>query len=291
MKKIVLSTVLLSLVTSCATYKSGKTQAITVKSTPSGADCNVSNSVSNATVRTPGVVEVGRSMSSLKVECSLMGYGNGDGKLNYGVNWWAAGNVITLGLGYFYDVYTGSVAQYPKEINVELKPVSRTYEGNFQMRDYNSSAVVPQQINTPQVQNMNYQPNNYQPANYDDGYGGSTGYAAQPVSVQQLPAQQQPAQQQMVIPQPGAPLTEQQKLIMQQQMMQQQQMQQQMIQQQQMQQQIQPQQPYVQPQQVQQPQTQQPTQWRPVQPPQTQSQEQIIEEMKRERQQMLQGGQ
>jgi hypothetical protein len=208
MKKVLVSAVLISLLTSCATYKSGRTQQIRVNSTPQGATCNLSNNVSNVNVVTPAVAEVGRSMSTLKVTCQAQGFGNGDDKLKYNVNWWAAANIANFGIGYFYDVYTGSVAQYPSEINVTLKPSGRVYDGNFQMRDYNSNAVVPNAI--PQDQGLAYQQlqqqqiqQQYQQAQQpQEGYGQplqqqyapQQGYG-QPIAVQQPQQYQQQYQQ------------------------------------------------------------------------------------------------
>ncbi len=183
MKKILLSLVLVSLATSCATIKSGQTQQIKINSTPQGADCTLANKSTNINVRTPGVVEVNRSMSTLKIECQAPGYGNGTVDAKYGMNWWSTGNVLLLGFPYLYDMYTGSVAEYPSEINVILQPTGRTYEGNFQMRDPNSAAVVPNNIPAPQA---NYQ----QP-----GYGTyAPQQPAQPQMIQQ-PYQQYQGQQ------------------------------------------------------------------------------------------------
>ena len=190
MKKVLVSAVLISLLTSCATYKSGKTQQIRITSTPQGADCSVANKTSSTSVRTPGVAEVSRSMSSLNVSCQAPGYGAGETQVKYGVNWWSAGNIALLGFPYLYDMYTGAVAEYPESVEVQLKPMAQTYQGNFQMRDYNSNAVVPNGL---------AQPSQYQ--QYQQQQAPQQGVQSQNPYVQQYQQQMMMQQQQQYAPQ------------------------------------------------------------------------------------------
>lgn len=184
MKKLAISVVLISLLTSCATYKSGRTQQIKINSNPQGAACSVSNKTSSGNVITPGVVEVNRSMSGLEVSCHLDNYGVGETKVNYGANWWSAGNVALLGLPYFYDMYTGAAAEYPSEITVTLKPSSASFSGDFMMKPASSGVIPAQAVSTPQVQQMQMQP-----SGYTTNYGAGIPQPQQPMTSSGQPQQ------------------------------------------------------------------------------------------------------
>lgn len=149
MKKLVLSISLVLLTTSCANWQSGKTQDVKVTSEPAGADCRATNEISSGTVRTPGTVNIERSRKELEITCQLQNYGSGTKRVYPGANYWLLGNVANLGLGYFYDVYTGSAWKYP-DITVPLQPsAGGVHQGNFIMRDFQNPAVMQNQTQFP----------------------------------------------------------------------------------------------------------------------------------------------
>jgi hypothetical protein len=272
MKKLLVSAILVSLLTSCATYKSGKVQTINVASNPPGASCNYANSLSSGNLVTPGKAEIQRSKSTLNVTCGLAGYGEGTKAVEPGANYWLLANITNLGIGYFYDVSNGAAWNYPGDVIVQLVPTGRTYEGNFQLQQ-GTGELAPA-------------PDNAQ--NYQQYYSQQELVAQQPaqplynnnqyVSPTQQQQAQQAAQQQYQQNQAQAQQTQQQQLTPYQQY--QLQMQSGQAQQQLQQQELYKQQGY-------QPQPQQPQAGQQVQP---QSQQQLIQEMMQERSQITGNG-
>lgn len=214
MKKLALSVSLVFLTTSCANWQSGKTQDVKITSQPAGADCRATNEISSGTTRTPGTINIERSRKELEVTCQLQNYGSGSTRVNPGANYWLLGNIANLGLGYFYDVYTGSAWKYP-DITVPLKPTNGgVFQGNFIMRDFQNPAVMQNETQfpagvSPQMQGVNpYQQQMPQFNQQMQGFGDQLGTV--PPSQQNQQFQQPNNMQQMpmgVLPMPPVPNT------------------------------------------------------------------------------------
>jgi hypothetical protein len=208
MKKLALSLSLVFLTTSCATWQSSRTQDVKVESQPSGADCRATNELSSGNARTPGTINIERSRKELEITCQLPNYGAGTKRVNPGANWWLLGNIANLGLGYFYDVYTGAAWKYP-DVTVPLQPTNGgVFQGNFIMRDFQNPAVMQNQTQfpagvSPQMQGIGQQYNQQAPQ-FDEQIG------TVPSSFQNQQFQQPINQQQMpagVLPMPPVPNT------------------------------------------------------------------------------------
>lgn len=126
MKKTLLALSMIAMLSGCATIVKGKTQVVSVETTPAGATCKLTNDEGVYWIqKTPGTVTVGRDCDPLHVECEL------GGKVNLSQattthNWWVAGNVPFMFLGAVFcavDGATGATCDYPEVIKVDLTKV------------------------------------------------------------------------------------------------------------------------------------------------------------------------
>lgn len=107
--------------TACATMSTGKTQEVSVISTPSGAKCTAKNDKGAWQLTTPQSVVVARSKQPLVITCNkggLKGSRSVEGKTKEGFD-----NNILLGgtVGMIVDHDTGAAFSYLPEIHVGLK--------------------------------------------------------------------------------------------------------------------------------------------------------------------------
>lgn len=111
------------LVTGCATILSGKTQAITVDSTPSGARCELirQGRVVGVVDPTPGSVMLEKTKHDIEVICKRNGVEAGKYFADSGIDGAVYANIILGGLiGWGVDSAVGADNKYPEVINVSL---------------------------------------------------------------------------------------------------------------------------------------------------------------------------
>lgn len=103
----------------CATIVSGKSQDITVRSTPPGADILIDGTVAGTT---PMVVNLVRKKRH-EIQLKKAGYSDVSRATTRGFNWWFLGNLIFGGIiGLIVDPITGSMFSVkPEEIHVEFE--------------------------------------------------------------------------------------------------------------------------------------------------------------------------
>ncbi len=103
----------------CAAMFSGTTSNVNVTSTPTGADCNVTDHG----VHTPGNVVLPKSSSDLTINCQKEGYEEGSSKLASSFNTTSLVNILTgygLVIGFIIDFATGAAWEYTDHVNVNL---------------------------------------------------------------------------------------------------------------------------------------------------------------------------
>lgn len=117
-----------ALITSgCATIVTGRSQGLTVKTDPPGANCDLTRKGKSVGVvnPTPGTAQLGKSASALDVSCKKSGYLDTSAKLSSSLQGWTLGNVIFGGIvGIVVDAGTGAMHEYQSEISMKLLPES-----------------------------------------------------------------------------------------------------------------------------------------------------------------------
>ncbi len=106
-------------ISGCAAMFSGTTSNVNITSTPSGADCNVTDHG----VHTPGNVVLSKSSSDLTINCSKEGYEEGSSQILSTFNTTSLINILTgygLVIGFIIDFSTGAAWEYTDHVNVNL---------------------------------------------------------------------------------------------------------------------------------------------------------------------------
>jgi len=107
--------------TACATVTADHEQVISIKTSPAGASCALTNSQGMWEIaKTPGNVTVPRGFSPLKVTCAKHGAGSATTMLEAQTRGRAYGNILLLGVPALVDVSTGAGYEYVPD-NIELK--------------------------------------------------------------------------------------------------------------------------------------------------------------------------
>ena len=111
----------------CATIVTGRSQGLTVKTDPPGANCDLTRKGKSVGVvsPTPGTAQLGNSASTLDVNCKKPGFLDASAKLSSSLQGWTLGNVIFGGIvGIVVDAGSGAMHQYQSEISMKLLPES-----------------------------------------------------------------------------------------------------------------------------------------------------------------------
>jgi hypothetical protein len=112
----------------CATLVTDDHQALSVRSDPSGAACEVrqGGDLIGVVGQTPGTTQVPKSRHDLAVDCTLPGYYQGAAVLPSHFQDMTYGNLLIGGLlGLLVDTSSGAIKEYPRSVIVllERKPV------------------------------------------------------------------------------------------------------------------------------------------------------------------------
>ncbi len=119
MKKLIACSLVVALLSSCATIVSGSKQNVKFVSNPSAATVYVNNEIIG---KTPLDVKLSRKKEH-KVSIKLEGYQTYETKLTKKLNGWYFGNILIGGvIGLVIDPITGAMYNLsPKEITAEMK--------------------------------------------------------------------------------------------------------------------------------------------------------------------------
>lgn len=115
------------LTSGCATIVTGRSQGLTVKTDPPGANCDLTRKGKSVGVvnPTPGTAQLGKSASALDVNCKKPGYLDASAKLSSSFQGWTLGNIIFGGIvGIVVDAGSGAMHQYQRDISMKLLPES-----------------------------------------------------------------------------------------------------------------------------------------------------------------------
>jgi len=104
----------------CATIISGRTQKVSVTTTPSDAVITVNNMVQ----KSPAIFTLDRTFPAYQVKIEKEGYRTIELTLKRGINGWVFGNIVFGGIiGLVIDICDGSVYKFsPSEIEQSLVP-------------------------------------------------------------------------------------------------------------------------------------------------------------------------
>jgi hypothetical protein len=110
----------------CATIVTGTTQAISVNSEPSDADCTLKrDGQSLGTVKTPGLVTVKRDAKPIHVVCVKDAHDDGNHVMESKFESSTMGNLALGGIvGVMVDAASGANSRYDPVITVQLTPLS-----------------------------------------------------------------------------------------------------------------------------------------------------------------------
>ena len=123
MKSIFIAAVSVVILSGCSTIVEGRSQKISLNTTPSGASCQLSR-LGNPIGRvspTPGTVIVEKSRDDIIIECEKAGYKNTSyiNKSDYAAA--SFGNIILGGgIGVGVDAATGAHNKYESPVNINL---------------------------------------------------------------------------------------------------------------------------------------------------------------------------
>ena len=109
--------------TACATMFDGKTQAITVNTSPPQANCVFKRDGQDVgqIENTPGSAVIEKNRDDVTVVCNKQGYGEATYLDKSGVAGWTWANIIFGGLiGLAIDYGTGAINKYDSPVNVTL---------------------------------------------------------------------------------------------------------------------------------------------------------------------------
>lgn len=116
---------LLFMVTGCATILAGRTQNISIDSSPQGARCELKREgrVIGTVEKTPGAIMVSKTKDDIDVKCALEGYEASTQFADSGTEGATYGNILLGGLiGWGVDSAAGADNKYPEAISVALAP-------------------------------------------------------------------------------------------------------------------------------------------------------------------------
>lgn len=125
MKKPALLLLCLTSLSGCATMFDGKTQAITVNTSPPKADCVLSRQGSAiGEIRdTPSSVVIEKSRDDITLACNKLGYQQATYLDHSGLATWTFANILFGGIiGGGIDFATGAINKYDTPVNVTLAP-------------------------------------------------------------------------------------------------------------------------------------------------------------------------
>lgn len=120
---------ILALLTSCASVVNGTHQSISVETIPAqNAQCSLENSKGKWYINnTPGSTTVHRSISDLLVTCKKSGYSVSTSKIKSRTHPAAFGNILLGGVvGAGIDVANGAAYSYPTNIKVPLMSAKKS---------------------------------------------------------------------------------------------------------------------------------------------------------------------
>jgi len=113
------------LTSSCATVVKGGSQAITVKTDPPGAACELirKGTTLGLVNPTPGTAQIGKGAGALDITCKKQGYLDATLSLSSSVQGWTFGNIILGGIvGIVVDAGSGAMHEYQPEVSMTLLP-------------------------------------------------------------------------------------------------------------------------------------------------------------------------
>ncbi len=132
MKRLVMLVLFTAALPSCASIYDGDTQEIEIATTPLGARCQlIRDGETIGELTTPNTITVETLKHDIFIECRKKGYQKATFVNKSGLNTWVYGNVLTLGLGYGVDAYSGAQNQYTEKINISLVRSGRTSGGGI----------------------------------------------------------------------------------------------------------------------------------------------------------------
>lgn len=122
---ILLSSLLFSVLTGCASIVNGTNQSVSVNTHTSGAECALSNDKGTWYINnTPGSVVVHRSYADLLIHCQKPGYRPLTASIASKTKGMAFGNVVFGGvIGAGVDMADGSAYDYPVSIDLPLQRI------------------------------------------------------------------------------------------------------------------------------------------------------------------------
>lgn len=104
----------------CASIVDGKSQQISVNTTPSSASCTLNSDKGKWYVESPGSVTIQRSAEDLKIYCKKQDV-SGQATVVSGIKDMAFGNILAGGLiGVAIDRSNGSAFEYPNDITIPM---------------------------------------------------------------------------------------------------------------------------------------------------------------------------
>ena len=121
-KTMLVSALVLSLLSGCASIVSGTNQSVTVD-TPgcAAASCRLTNDKGEWAVTTPGSVVVNRAYGPLTIVCSKDGFASATATVTSTTKAMAFGNILFGGvIGAGVDIGTGAAYDYPTSIVVPM---------------------------------------------------------------------------------------------------------------------------------------------------------------------------
>ena len=103
----------------CATIVTGTRDQVRIVTVPPGATVELQGQV----VHAPTTVTLSRSLfNPARGNAVLAGYRTTSFEVPREFNLWTLGNIVTLGLGAWVDVFTGAFFMYPDQHQVLLQP-------------------------------------------------------------------------------------------------------------------------------------------------------------------------
>ncbi len=127
MKRLAMLVLFIMALPSCASIIEGRTQELEVSSTPSGAQCQlIQGNETIGQLTTPGTITVEKSSDDIVIECRKAGYRKASVVNNSKASGWTYANVVTLGLGYGVDSFSGAANSYQDRVHVSLVRSGKT---------------------------------------------------------------------------------------------------------------------------------------------------------------------
>ncbi len=121
MKRLAMLVLFTAVLSSCASIFDGDSQEIEIATTPLGAQCQlIRDGETIGQLTTPNTITVETLKHDIFIECRKKGYQKATFVNKSGLNTWVYGNVLTFGLGYGVDAYSGAQNLYTEKINIPL---------------------------------------------------------------------------------------------------------------------------------------------------------------------------